>query len=659
MTASVKPSSVAGQVSTGDTTSATTVDTTVGTTDRPLPIVIVGHVDHGKSTLVGRLLHEVDALPAGKVDALREMSRRRGMPFEWSFVMDALQAERDQGITIDTTQIRFSTELRTYVVIDAPGHKEFLKNMITGAASADAALLVIDAAEGVLEQSRRHAYILHLLGVRQVAVAVNKMDAVGYDEARFAEVEGEIRRYLSEIGVTPDAVIPISARNGDNIASRSENTPWYKGPTIVRALDAFKAPPALTERPLRLPVQDVYKLDHRRIIAGRIESGRIRVGDTLVFSPGGKKARIASIESWNETTPRLTAIAGQSVGITLDEQIFVERGNMASLEEQRPVETRTLRVRLFWLGHSPLRLGARYMLKLATSENPVTVQSIERVIDVEDLSGRSGDEVHRNEVAEIVLQARTPIAVDDFQEIARTGRGVLVDGYDLVGGCIVDAPTEDAGETQVKQAPAASNIHAVADAVGAEARAASNGHRGGILWFTGLSGAGKSTVALALERALFERGLQAFVLDGDTIRHGLNSNLGFSPEDRSENIRRVAEVARLFAEAGMIVIASLISPTRADRDRARSIGNRFFHEVYIRADLKTCEGRDPKGLYAKARAGEIAEFTGISAPYEEPAAPELTLDTVNRSVEELVADAMAYIERTFVVPTQVRRIGAE
>ena len=613
-------------------------------TESPLPIVIVGHVDHGKSTLVGRLLNDTGSLPEGKVEALREMSRRRGMPFEWSFVMDALQAERDQGITIDTTQVRFRTVVRPYVIIDAPGHKEFLKNMITGAASAEAALLVIDVQEGALEQSRRHAYLLHLLGVRQVAVVINKMDMCDFSADRYQAVSDGILGYLSEIGVTPSAVIPVSARHGNNIVQRCRHMSWYTGPTVTEALDAFTTARSLADRPLRLPIQDVYKLDERRIVAGRIESGHLNVGDTLTFLPGGRTATIATIESWNEAVPRTRAVAGQSVGLTLDQPIFVERGHVASLVTARPVETHTLRVHLFWLGHEPLTVGSRYTLKVATAEHDVTVQAIERVIDVEDLSNHGGDQVERNGVGEVILHSRSAMVVDDFIEVPRTGRAVIVDGYDVVGGCIIQQPKAD-------EMPAR-NLITTSHTVTAEERVRVNGHLGGVLWFTGLSGAGKSTMAMALERELFRKGIQVYALDGDSIRQGLNADLGFSPDDRSENIRRVAQVGRLFAEAGVIVVTALISPTRADRALARRIGGRHFHEIFIDADLSVCEARDTKGLYRKAREGLIPEFTGVSAPYEPPVTPELTLHTGGQTVENCLAELVAYVERTLVRPAR-------
>ncbi len=614
-----------------------------------LRIVIVGHVDHGKSTLVGRLFYDTNSLPEGKYEAIQAMCEKRGVPFEWAFLMDALQAERDQGITIDTSQIWFKTEARDYTIIDAPGHKEFLKNMITGAAQSDAALLVIDAEEGVQEQSRRHGYLLHLMGVRQVAVAVNKMDLVNYDQATFEKIETEYRAYLESIGVEPTFVIPVSARAGDNIAHPSKVMSWYQGPTVVRALDTFLPTSAPVEQPLRLPVQDIYKFDHRRIIAGRIEAGRLSVGDELIFSPANKKARVASIEYWsaNGTKAPDHAVAGQSVGITLDEQIFVERGHIASHLEDAPIETDVFRARIFWLGREPLVTGKRYKMKLNTLEAVVQVQSIDRIIDTSDLSDSENDKVERNQVAEIVLRSRRMLALDEFVNSPQTGRFVLIDKYDIMGGGIISM--EGYADQRALVTMRSTNITEVEHGITAAMRAEKNGHRGGVIWLTGLSGAGKSTLAVALEKRLFEEGYNIFVLDGDNVRHGLNANLGFSPEDRAENIRRVGEVAALFAQAGMLAITAFISPYRSDRDRARKAAGECFHEIYVCADLETCEQRDPKGLYKKARKGEIEDFTGISAPYEAPESPELVIDTTNRSVDECIEQLVAYIHENFRV----------
>ena len=622
-----------------------------------LRVAVVGHVDHGKSTLVGRLLHDTGSLPQGKVEAIRAMSERRGMPFEWAFLMDALQAERDQGITIDTSQIWFKTAKRDYVIIDAPGHKEFLKNMITGAAASDAALLVIDADEGVKEQSRRHGYLLHLLGVRQVAVAVNKMDLVGYSESRFAAIEKEYRAYLAGIGVTPTYIIPIAARDGQCIVAHADKMPWYEGPHVLEALERFNVVTLPTHLPLRMPVQDVYKFDDRRIIAGRIESGTLKVGDRVVFSPSNKSVRVKSIEAWAAAQPT-EASAGQSVGLTLADQIFVERGEIVSHEHSPPVETDVFRARLFWLGKVPLTQGARYKLKLASAEANVRVQEIERVIDTGDLSSAAATEVKHSAVAEVILQADRMLALDGFASLPLTGRFVLVDGYDIAGGGIISM--EGYADQRQLVTVRASNITRVEHSVSVEARLRRNGHQGGVIWLTGLSGSGKSTLSIAAEWRLFNLGYQVYVLDGDNMRHGLNSDLGFLPEERAENIRRVGEVAALMARAGMVVITAFISPYRSDRERARRAAGSNFHEVFVQADLATCEARDPKGLYRKARAGEIADFTGISAPYEEPQAPELALDTSTLSIENAVDALVGYVRERFGIEqmrlTQGRRM---
>ncbi len=615
-----------------------------------LKIVIVGHVDHGKSTLVGRLLHETGALPDGKIESLREVCDKRGMPFEWAFVMDALQAERDQGITIDTAQILFKTERRPYVIIDAPGHKEFLKNMVTGAASADAAVLVIDAIEGVQEQSRRHGYLAHLLGLRQLAVVINKMDAVAFAEARFNEVAAEISSYLAEIGVTPTEIIPAAARHGDNILHRSAKMPWYGGPTVIEALDGFAPAAEATSLPLRFPVQDVFKFDHRRIIAGRIESGRLKVGDRLLFSPSGKTARIASIEAWHVETKAVTAVAGQSIGVTLDEQVFIERGQIASHLEDAPLGTDVFRARLFWLGRAPLSAGRRYKMKLGTAEHSVVVEKVERVIDVTDLASVNTDWVEKNAVAEVILRARGKMAVDEFVDNPKTGRFVLVDNFDIVGGGVISM--KGFPDRRCKPDAVGDDITAVAHKVTMQDRQAVNRHKSGILWLTGLSGSGKSTIAMEVERRLFAKGYQVFVLDGDNVRQGLNADLGFSPEDRAENVRRIGEVAHLFAQAGMVVIAAFISPYRADRDRVRATAQGLFHEVYVKAPLEECRRRDPKGLYAKARQGNLNEFTGVSAPYEAPLRPDLEIDTAALSIDEAVEMVLHYVERDMQQDTE-------
>ena len=620
-----------------------------------LKLVIVGHVDHGKSTLVGRMLHETGALPDGKVEAVKAMSEKRGMPFEWAFVIDSMQAERDQGITIDTTQVRFKTAAREYLLIDAPGHKQFLKNMVSGAANADTVILVVDAQDGVQDQTRRHAYLLRLLGIRRIIVAVNKMDLVEYREERYQEVRRDVAAYLRSIGVNAAdlSFVPIAAREGENIRARSA-MPWYEGPTLLEALDAVPAPLAATDLPLRLTVQDVYKFDERRIIAGRIESGSLRVGDTLLFSPINATARVASIESWNAEAPTKAGV-GQSVGIQLDEDIFVERGHVASHPHSAPIVSNVFRASLFWLGRAPLIPGTQYRLRRGAAESPAVVERIDRVVDTNTLASGPGEKVEWNGVAEVTIRTRGLLALDDHADNALTGRFVLADGHQIVGGGI--ANTEDYPDQRQLSAPKAGNLYTVRHRIAMEDRARRNGHQGGILWFTGLSGAGKSTLAVELERRLFAKGYQVFLLDGDNARQGLNADLDFSPQDRAENIRRIGEVSALFAEAGLIVISAFISPYRVDRDRIRAVHGEYFNEVYISAPLHVCESRDTKGLYKKARAGEVKDFTGISAPYEAPVAPELEIKSGEWTTERSVAALVDYVEQKLAYrPAKIRAV---
>jgi bifunctional enzyme CysN/CysC len=609
-----------------------------------LKIVIVGHVDHGKSTFVGRLLHDTGSLPEGKFEQLEAIAAKRGVPFEWANLMDALQSERDQNITIDTAQIWFQTKKRQYVIIDAPGHKEFLKNMITGAANAEAALLLIDAREGVQEQSRRHGYLLNLLGIRQIAVLVNKMDLENYSEARFNQIETEFRAFLKTVGVEPKCFIPIAAKHGDNIASPSVKMPWWKGQAVLEMLDEFRLAEPPTLQPLRFPIQDIYRFDERRILAGRIESGTVKVGDRLVFVPGNKASTVKTIERWNAASTE-RAEAGESIGITLTEQIYVQRGEVAALETAAPYELSRFKARVFWLGRNPFTMGKAFKLKLATQEVECSIDSIERIIDSSTLETITRAEafVGRNEVAELTLRTKRPVAFDIHAEIIATGRFVIVDGFEVSGGGIVAAdnyPKRTSDSSQKSH-----NIYWSHGKVTSAQRAARNGHGGRVVWLTGLSASGKSTIATELERELFHMGQHVYVLDGDNMRHGLCSDLGFSPKDRKENIRRIGETAKLFAEAGIICITAFISPYRSDRDLVRQITQKgMFVEVYVNAPLEICERRDPKGLYAKARAHQIKEFTGVSAPYEPPERAEIELPTDQLTIAESVARIIEYLQ---------------
>jgi bifunctional enzyme CysN/CysC len=613
-----------------------------------LRIVFVGHVDHGKSTLIGRILSDTNSLPEGKLEQVQRACAAENMEFEFAFLLDALLEEQEQNITIDTTQIPFKTAKRNYMIIDAPGHKEFLKNMITGASSADAAVLVIAANEGVQEQSKRHAYLLSLLGVRQFCVVVNKMDLANYSESRFLEIEKNYREFLKTLNLETNVFIPASARFGENITARSTKMEWHRGPTLAEALDEMTplAPPI--DLPLRLCVQDVYKFDDRRIIAGRIETGTLQVGDELVFSPANKTSIVQSIEHWQPATSAATpprandgiAIAGDSIGITLREQIFVERGYVASHSKDSPIETNRFHADLFWIARQPARLSHLYTARLATQEVKCQIVSLDEVMDSSSLERNptKADQLARNEVGRLTIQTRAPIVLDNHDRLPPLGRFVLVDDGMICGGGIIHGGVyTDRGAIKSK------NIFWSEGKITAQARAGQHGHRGAVVWLTGLSGSGKSTIAQALERELFIRAMHPYVLDGDNIRHGLNSNLGFAPEDRVENIRRVSEVAKLMADAGNVVITAFISPYRADRQRARAIameGNAEFIEVFVDAPLEVCEERDPKNLYKKARAGQIREFTGIDAPYELPVDPEIVVQTNQQSVEESVASIL-------------------
>ncbi|HEY7609632.1 MAG TPA: adenylyl-sulfate kinase [Alphaproteobacteria bacterium] len=608
---------------------------------RALPIVVVGHVDHGKSTLVGRLLHDTNSLPEGRLAELRAMSERRGGELEWSFLLDALQLERDQGITVDTTQIWFATAKRRYVIIDAPGHKEFLRNMVTGASRAEAALLVVDAKQGLSEQSRRHAYLLRLLGIEQVAVAVNKMDLVGHDEARFAEIAGEVRAYLAGLGLAASAVVPVSARHGDNVAGAggagaSAAMPWYAGPSVVAALDGFAPRPLPVDQPLRLPLQDVYRLGDKRVLVGRIESGRLAVGDALRVNPTGRVARVAGLEDWNRAEPRRLAMAGDSVALALDEDVFAERGHLLSSPAAAPIAATCIAARVFWLDEEPLAAGRRLQLRIGTREIDATVVGLEQSVSVEDLAVAAATSVERGGVATALLHSAVPFSFDRFQDNPATGRGVLLANGRVAGGFIVDRAVQVAQQR---------NLTAVASSVTRAERERANGHRGGVIWLTGLSGAGKSTVANAALRRLFDAGWQAQFIDADNMRAGLSTDLGFSRSDRSENIRRVAHVAKFLAEGGTVALVALITPLRSHREVARAIAGEDFHEIYVSADLATCRARDPKGLYRLAAAREISAFTGLASPYEPPLAPDLVLDTRADDAERSAAALVGYIRR--------------
>jgi bifunctional enzyme CysN/CysC len=514
-------------------------------------VVIVGHVDHGKSTVVGRLLADTGALPQGKLESVRRECERTGKPFEYAFLLDALSDEQDQGITIDTARCFFKSKTRDYIIIDAPGHIEFLKNMISGAARAEAAVLVIDAKEGVRENSRRHGYILSMLGIRQVVVCVNKMDLVKYDQAHFKKIEAEYRAFLSGIGaVSPRQFVPVAAVAGVNLAARGKETPWYDGPTLLELLDALPKAPSKNDQPLRMPLQAVYKFtehgDDRRIFAGRIEAGKVAVGDKVVFSPSNKISTIKTIEGFN-TAPRTSIDAGWSTGFSLSEEIYVTRGEVMSHVGKPPQVSTRIRTNLIWLGKKPLVKGRDYKIKLGTAALPVQLQRINKVIDASQLDHRlEKDEVGRNDVADVVLELRQPVAFDLTADCEATGRFVIVDGYDVA---VSDDLRDLRAEARTR------DFNWVPGGVSAADRAARNHHRAALIMFVGRAGTGKHQHARALERALFEAGRNVYMLDGQNVLLGVDHDLWVDAA-QSELVRRFGEVAHLLLNAGLIVVST-------------------------------------------------------------------------------------------------------
>jgi bifunctional enzyme CysN/CysC len=595
-------------------------------TDTDIKIVIAGHVDHGKSTLVGRLLCDTGQVLADRREKVEKRCRKDGKRFEFAFLLDAFEEEQDQGITIDYTEMRWDFGGRRFLLIDTPGHREFSKNMATGASKADAAILLVDAGEGIREQFRRHSHILAMLGIGNIIVAVNKMDLVGYNARKFGAIRDGAREFLGKIGIAPAAIIPVCAIRGENLARKSAKMSWYTGKPLAGALLDLKINGSTGLEPLRFSVQDVYKFDKNRIYAGRVDSGTIVKGQKLKFLPSGKETSVRTIEKWLQ--PGLKSAGhGECVGLTLADPLFVERGEVAVGPKRGPVVSDLLRANIFWMGDRPLAAGHAYKLRLAAQEVGCRLVSVENVIDASTFEkmDASEDTIAKNNMGEVTLQLDRPLVFDEFSRIAAMGRFVLVDGDRVSGGGIV------LGHTQARfpgREIKSRKVFRERSGITKAARKARNKHAGFAIWLTGLPGSGKSTIARALEKKLFELGVQVYVLDGDNIRHGINRDLGFSSADRAENIRRLSEIAGLFADAGMAVITAFISPFEADREQAReTIGRTNFTEVFLDCPLEVCEKRDPKGLYKKARRGEILNFTGVHAPYERPARPDITLRT--------------------------------
>jgi bifunctional enzyme CysN/CysC len=556
--------------------------------------VIVGHVDHGKSTLLGRLYADTGSLPDGKLEKVQAICKQQGKEFEYAFLFDAFLEEQEQGITIDTARTFFMWKGRQYIIIDAPGHKEFLKNMISGAARAEAALLLIDALEGVKEQSKKHGYLLSLLGVRQFAVVVNKMDLVGYRQDVFDSIEKEYREFLGQFKAVPSEFIPVSAKLGDNIANRSGQMSWYSGSTVLETLSAFQKEAARSEQPLRLPVQDVYKFDARRIITGRITAGRLKVGDHLVFSPSNKRANIRTVEAFNIEPQPTEGQAGQSIGVTLDEQIFVERGEIASHHEHLPLVSTAFRANLFWLGKKPLEKGRKYLLRVATKEVDCEVATIHRIIDTMDLAQQQGSHtISKNQVAELTLRTKVPVSFDLSASFEATGRFVLVDEYDIAGGGIITELVHDDQEF-LREEARRRDFAWVKGEVTVEDRAQQYGHRAAVVLITGGRHTGKSFLARTLEGRLVADGRHAYLLDGENLRRGLDADL--SEEERgqtTEMARRYGEVARLLTDTGLIVVSTTNPFGLAYREASQAIRTLVHPAPVIAVHMSKSEEEPP------------------------------------------------------------------
>ncbi len=560
------------QASTLDRTAKTDSGTTAP--GERMNIVIGGHVDHGKSTVVGRLLADTGSLPEGKLESVRAMCERTARPFEYAFLLDALKDEQSQGITIDAARVFFKTALRHYIIIDAPGHIEFLKNMVTGASRAEAALLVIDAKEGVQENSRRHGYMMSMLGIRQIAVLVNKMDLVGYDQKHFEGIVREYTEFLAKIGVHPACFIPAAGRDGDNIATHSAHMPWYTGPTVLQALDRFKTEPPAPHKPFRMPVQDVYKFtaqgDDRRIISGTIETGVVHVGDEVVFYPSGKKSRVKTIEAFN-CPPQTEAHAGQAAGFTLAEQIYVSRGETATISGQtKPDVTTRVRVSLFWLGKQPLVKKRDYILKLGTARVPCRLEELHRVIDASNLNAsETKDRIDRHDVAECTLKLNRAVAFDTTDELATTSRFVIVDDYEIRGGGIVREALPDR-QSEIREKVMLRNFKWEPSIIAPERRAEKYSQKASLLLITGARDSDRKSLAKDLESRLFEDGRVVYFLGMASMVYGVDADIERKAENRVEHLRRLGEVANMMLDAGAILIVTAQELSQEDLEVVRT-----------------------------------------------------------------------------------------
>ncbi len=605
-----------------------------------LRFVMCGSVDDGKSTLIGRLLYESKSLFADQLDALAADSRAvgtQGEALDFALLLDGLSAEREQGITIDVAYRHFSTDARHFIVADAPGHEQYTRNMVTGASTADCAVILVDARNGILTQTRRHSQLVALLGVRDVAVAVNKMDLVEFSQSRFCEIEEEFRRAAARFGLESVTCIPVCALSGDNVTERSEAMPWYEGPALLHYLETVEVERQEQARPFRMPVQWVNRpsLDFRGY-AGTIAGGAVRAGDRVVVAPSGRATTVERIVTPDGDLGE--AVAGQAVTLTLADEVDVTRGDLIAHVEKPPGVADQFEATVVWMADDPMLRGRSYLMRIGGKTVTATVAPLKYKLQIDSLEHVAADELELNEIGVCELELSQAIAFDPYAENRETGGFILIDRItnDTVGAGLIHFALRRSH-----------NVRWQALEIDRRVRALSLHQQPTVLWFTGVSGAGKSTIANLVESELHRRGHHTYLLDGDNVRHGLNSDLGFTEADRVENIRRVSEVAKLMVDAGLIVIVSFISPFKAERQMARSLFEPGeFLEIYVDTPLAVAEERDPKGLYGKARRGELSNFTGIDSPYEPPDAPEVQLRTTELAPAAAAREVLAQLERS-------------
>jgi len=608
-----------------------------------LRLLTCGSVDDGKSTLIGRLLYEKKLIFDDQLIALERDSQKYGATedaIDFALLVDGLEAEREQGITIDVAYRYFATPARSFIVADAPGHEQYTRNMATGASNADLAIVLVDARKGLLTQTHRHSIIVSLLGVRHVVLAVNKIDLVGYDERTFRDIVIAYRKFAEPLGFHSLFAVPISARYGDNVSSKSARTPWCEGAPLLDYLERIEVEEDRRSAPFRLPVQWVNRphLDFRGF-AGTVSSGRIARGDAIVVSGSGRRSQVKRILVADEAVE--SAEAGEAVTLTLADETDVARGDVLSHPTSRPEVADQFTAHVLWMSADPMLPGRSYLMKIGGKTTPASITELKHRLDVNNYDKLAAKRLDLNEVGFCNIATTMPVAFDAYADNRDTGAFILIDRQ----------TNETAAAGMIAHGlRRATNVHRHGLAVTREAHAAQKHQKPAILWFTGLSGAGKSTVANLVESKLYARGAHTALLDGDNVRHGLNKDLGFTPADRVENIRRVGEVARLMTDVGLIVLCSFISPFRAERRLVRDTAAAGeFIEIFVDAPLATVVARDPKGLYKRALAGEIQNFTGVSQAYEPPEAPELVLNSAEESAEALADRVMAELERRGVI----------